>query len=171
MASTTAPQQAAPASPGPLKRIILIVLIAVIAAAAAGAGVWFFMSKRAPTAASAAASSAEAAPAAATVPLFFPLESMTVNLQSDDGQQHFLRIGLTLKLGDATTQQTLTDHMPEVRSRILLALSNKHPDELAPLEGKRALAEELKTLIALPPDKGAAPLRVQDVLFTEFVVQ
>jgi flagellar FliL protein len=96
---------------------------------------------------------------------------MTVNLQSDDGQQHFLRIGLTLKLGDARTQQELTDHMPEVRSHILLALSNKHPDELAPLEGKRALANELKTLIEQPSDKGAAPISVQDVLFTEFVVQ
>ncbi|MGF6480992.1 flagellar basal body-associated protein FliL [Paraburkholderia sp. JPY419] len=166
MATTTAPQQAAPASPGPTKRIILIGLIALIAAGAAGAGVWFFMSKRAPVAVS-----AEAAPAQSAVPLFFPLESMTVNLQSDDGQQHFLRIGLTLKLGDAGTQQALTDHMPEVRSRILLALSNKHPEELAPLEGKRALAQELKTLISEPTERGAAPIRVQDVLFTEFVVQ
>jgi flagellar FliL protein len=166
MATTTAPQQAAPASPGPLKRIILIALIALVAAGAAGAGVWFFMSKRAPT-----ATSAEAAPAPTAAPLFFPLESMTVNLQSDDGQQHFLRIGLTLKLGDAATQQQLTEHMPEVRSHILLALSNKHPDELAPLEGKRALADELKTLIEQPAEKGAAPIRIQDVLFTEFVVQ
>ena len=166
MATTTAPQQAAPASPGPLKRIILIALIALVAAGAAGGGVWFFMSKRAP-----AATSAEAAPAPAAAPLFFPLESMTVNLQSDDGQQHFLRVGLTLRLGDSATQQQLTEHMPEVRSHILLALSNKHPDELAPLEGKRALADELKTLIEQPTDKGAAPLHVQDVLFTEFVVQ
>jgi len=164
--ATTAPQQAAPASPGPLKRIILIALIAVIAAAAAGAGVWFFMSRRAP-----AATSAVAAPAAPAVPLFFPLESMTVNLQSDDGQQHFLRIGLTLKLTDPKVQQELTDHMPEVRSRILLALSNHHPDDLAPLDGKRALATELQTLIEQPTDKGAPPVHVQDVLFTEFVVQ
>ncbi|CAE6686112.1 hypothetical protein R69927_00073 [Paraburkholderia domus] len=168
MATTTANQQAAPASPGPLKRILLIVLIAVIAAGAAGAGVWFFMSQRSPAPAAAAMASA---PAPLAVPLFFPLESMTVNLQSDDGQQHFLRIGLTLKLNDPKTQQELTDHMPEVRSRILLALSNKHPEELAPLEGKRALATELQTLIEEPTDKGAAPIHVQDVLFTEFVVQ
>ncbi len=168
MATTTANQQAAPASPGPLKRIILIALIAIIAAGAAGAGVWFFMSKRSPAPASAETASA---PAPLPVPLFFPLESMTVNLQSDDGQQHFLRIGLTLKLSDPKTQQELTDHMPEVRSHILLALSNKHPEELAPLEGKRALATELKTLIEQPTDKGATPIHVQDVLFTEFVVQ
>jgi flagellar FliL protein len=164
MATTTAPQQATPVSPGPMKRIILIVLIVIIAAAAAGAGVWFFMSKRAPV-----ATAAEAPPPPA--PLFFPLESMTVNLQSDDGQQHFLRIGLTLKLTDPKTQQELSDHMPELRSRILLALSNHHPDDLAPLEGKRALATELKTLIEQPTDKGAPPAHVDEVLFTEFVVQ
>jgi flagellar FliL protein len=149
-----------------MKRIILIAVIAIIAAGAAGAGVWFFMVKRAP-----AAASAEAAPAPAPAPIFFPLESMTVNLQSDDGQQHFLRIGLTLKLNDAKTQQELTEHMPEVRSRILLALSNKRPDDLAPLEGKHALAKELKALIEQPTDKGNPPVKVQDVLFTEFVVQ
>ncbi|MFL9992949.1 flagellar FliL protein [Burkholderia sp. GAS332] len=168
MATTTANQQAAPASPGPLKRILLIVVIALLAAGAAGAGVWFYMSQRSPAPASAATASA---PAPLAVPLFFPLESMTVNLQSDDGQQHFLRIGLTLKLNDPKTQQELSDHMPEVRSRILLALSNKHPEDLAPLEGKRALATELQTLIEQPTDKGAAPIHVQDVLFTEFVVQ
>ncbi len=168
MATPTANQQAAPASPGPLKRIILIVVIALIAAGAAGAGVWFYMSQRNPAPASAATASA---PVPLAVPLFFPLESMTVNLQSDDGQQHFLRIGLTLKLNDPKTQQELSDHMPEVRSRILLALSNKHPEELAPLEGKRALATELQTLIEQPTDNGAAPIHVQDVLFTEFVVQ
>ncbi len=168
MATTTANQQAAPASPGPLKRILLIVVIALLAAGAAGAGVWFYMSQRSPAPASAATASA---PVPLAVPLFFPLESMTVNLQSDDGQQHFLRIGLTLKLNDPKTQQELSDHMPEVRSRILLALSNKHPEDLAPLEGKRALATELQTLIEQPTDKGAAPIHVQDVLFTEFVVQ
>ena len=171
MASTTANQQGTvqPATPGPMKRIILIVLIALIAAGAAAGGTWFFMAHR--EAAPAPAQAAAAAPAAQAVPVFFPLEPMTVNLQSDDGQQHYLRIGLTLKLNDPKVQQQLTDHMPEVRSRVLLALSNKHPDDLAPLEGKRALATELRTLIEQPNDKGAAPISIDDVLFTEFVVQ
>ncbi|SDF92072.1 flagellar basal body-associated protein FliL [Paraburkholderia phenazinium] len=172
MASTTANQQGTvqPAAPGPMKRILLIVLIALIAAGAAGAGTWFFMSRHEPAPAAAQAASATAASPLA-VPVFFPLEPMTVNLQSDDGQQHYLRIGLTLKLNDPKVQQELTDHMPEVRSRVLLALSNKHPEDLAPLDGKRALATELKTLIEQPNDKGAAPITVEDVLFTEFVVQ
>jgi flagellar protein FliL len=164
MASTTANQQGIvqPATPGPMKRILLISLIALLAAAAAGAGTWFFMSRH--EAAPLPAQSAAAAVAPLAVPVFFPLEPMTVNLQSDDGQQRFLRIGLTLKLNDPKVQQQLTDHMPEVRSRVLLALSNKHPDDLA-------LATELKTLIEQPNDKGAPPISIEDVLFTEFVVQ
>ena len=124
------------------------------------------MSKRAP-----AAASVEAAPPPPAVPLFFPLESMTVNLQSDDGQQHYLRIGLTLKLTDQKVQEHLTEHMPEVRSRVLLALSNKHPEELATLDGKKALATELEKLIEEPTEANGQPVHVSDVLFTEFVVQ
>jgi flagellar protein FliL len=169
MASTTANQQAAaqPARPGIMKRVIIIAVIALIAAGGAGAGVWFFMKKQAPGAATAQA----AAPKPAAAPVFFPLDSMTVNLLSDDGQQHYLRVGLTLKLDDQKAQERINEHMPEIRSRILLALSNKHPDDLAPLDGKRALAKELVQLIEQPTDKGEEPLHVEDVLFTEFVVQ
>lgn len=167
MATTTAPQQAAPqsAQPGPLKRILLIVLIALLAAGAAGGGVWFFMSRHATS-----APAAESAPPPA-VPVYYALDPMTVNLQSDDGETHYLRIGLTLKLDNQATQDALVARMPEIRSRLLLALSNKHPSDLAPLEGKRALAAELAALISQPSDPRSKPAKVEDVLFTEFVVQ
>ncbi|MFX1673617.1 flagellar basal body-associated protein FliL [Paraburkholderia sp. A2WS-5] len=168
MATTTATQQAAPqgAQPGPLKRILLIVLIAVLAAGAAGGGVWFFMSRHA-----ASAPAAASAPPPPAVPVYYALEPMTVNLQSDDGETHYLRIGLTLKLDSQATQDALVAHMPEIRSRLLLALSNKHPADLAPLDGKRALATELAALIAQPSDSRGTAGHVEDVLFTEFVVQ
>jgi len=167
MATTTASQQAAPqsAKPGPMKRILVIVLIAILAAAAAGGATWFFMSRH-----EASAPSAPAAPPPA-VPVYYALEPMTVNLQSDDGEQHYLRIGLTLKLDSQATQDALVARMPEIRSRLLLALSNKHPSDLAPLDGKRALATELAVLISQPAGANEKPMHVDDVLFTEFVVQ
>jgi len=167
MATTTASQQAAPqsAKPGPMKRILVIVLIAILAAAAAGGATWFFMSRH-----EASAPSAPAAPPPA-VPVYYALEPMTVNLQSDDGEQHYLRIGLTLKLDSQATQDALVARMPEIRSRVLLALSNKHPSDLAPLDGKRALATELAVLISQPAGANEKPMHVDDVLFTEFVVQ
>lgn len=164
MATTTATQQPAetPAKSGKMKRILLFVIIALVAAAAAAGGTYFFVSKPHPT--------KPAPPPPPPPPVFFALEPMTVNLLSDDGQR-YLRVGLTLKIADEKMQAHLTEHMPEIRSRILLHLSNKHPEELSMLEGKHALAKELQTLIQQPTEAGTPPIKVQDVLFTEFVVQ
>lgn len=164
MATTTATQQpaATPVKPGKLTRLVLIVLIALVAAAAAAGGTYFLLAKHGP--------SKPAAPPPPSPPVFFALEPMTVNLLSDDGQ-HYLRVGLTLKISDEKMQARLTEHMPELRSRILLDLSNKRPEDLSTLEGKRALAKELQALIEQPTDAGAPPAKVQEVLFTEFVVQ
>jgi flagellar FliL protein len=97
---------------------------------------------------------------------------MTVNLISDDDDsQHYLRIGLTLKIADDKMQARITEHMPELRSRILLDLSNKHPEDLSTVDGKRALADELKKVLDQPTDAGDPPLQIEDVLFTDFVVQ
>ena len=168
MATPTAtPQAAAPSTKsGWLKRFLLIAIIAIVAAGVTGGATWFFMSRH--TGSTAAAPSAPPAPRA---PIYYALDPITVNLQSDDGETHYLRIGLTLKLDSQATQDALIAHMPEIRSRILLALSNKRPDDLAPLEGKRALAAELATLISQPTDPRGKPARIDGVLFTEFVVQ
>jgi flagellar protein FliL len=161
MATPTTTQQAEATPPkfAKLKRILLIVLIALVAAGVAAGGMYFYLSKH--------GSSKPAPPP----PVFFPLDPMTVNLLSDDDGQHYLRIGLTLKIADEKMQTRITEHMPELRSRILLDLSNKHPEDLATVDGKRALADELKTALEQPTETGAPPLKIEDVLFTEFVVQ
>ncbi|AOI89881.1 flagellar basal body-associated protein FliL [Burkholderia pseudomultivorans] len=167
MASTTAnPPADKPASSGKFKRIALIAVIALGAAAAAAAGMYVFLNKQG---ASHAGAPAEPPPLAA--PVFFPLDPLTVNLQSDDGVQHYLRVGLSLKLTDPKAQEQLTARMPEIRSRILLALSNKHPEEIATPDGKHALAQQLRDLIEQPTQPGNQRAKVDDVLFTEFVVQ
>lgn len=166
MATTTAPQQAAPKPPGSAKRIIVIALIAVLAAGGAGAGVWYFLQGR-------IGGAHHAAPVAPVEPVYFPLEAMTVNLQSDDDSSdaHYLRVGITVKLDTQPAADQLKDHLPDIRSRVLLALSAKKPSDLATVEGKRALATELAALIAQPTEKQGKPVHVDDVLFTEFVVQ
>jgi flagellar protein FliL len=161
MATPTTTQQADATSPkfAKLKRIVPIVLAALLAAGAAAGGMYYFLLKHGP-----------AKPPPPPPPVFFPLDPMTVNLVSDDGQ-HYLRVGLTLKVADEAMQTRITEHMPELRSRILLDLSNKHPEDLSTLEGKHALAEELKTALDQPTDSGEPPLQIEDVLFTDFVVQ
>ena len=164
MATTTAPQQPiVPAKSGKLK-LILIIAIGAIVLLGAGAGVAYFLLHGRP------ASHDAAKPAAVLPPVFFPLDSMTVNLQSDDGE-HYLRIGLTLKLKDEKAQAALNERMPEIRSHVLLLLSGKRPEDLATVDGKRTLAKELRMAIDATVSAGEPPVHVDEVLFTKFVVQ
>ena len=113
-----------------------------------------------------------AAPAAPVIPppIFVPLDAFTVNLKGEDGDR-FLHTGLSLKVADAETQARMTQYLPEARSRILLLLSARQPADLASLEGKRKLAEDIRNAVNQPFAAGLPPQRVQDVLFTSFVVQ
>lgn len=113
MATTANPTADKPASSGKFKRIALIAVIALGAAAAAAGGMYVFLGK-----AGVGHASAPAEPAPLAAPVFFPLDPLTVNLQSDDGAQHYLRVGLSLKLTDPKAQEQLTARMPEIRSRI-----------------------------------------------------
>jgi flagellar protein FliL len=61
--------------------------------------------------------------------------------------------------------------MPEVRSHILLVLSGKKPDDITSVEGKKKLAEELRSTVNAAASTTEKPVQVQEVLFTEFVVQ
>jgi flagellar protein FliL len=163
MASTTANQQPiVPAKSGKLKLILIVVIGALLLLGAGAGGAYFLFGK--------GGASSPAKPAPIPPPVFFPLESMTVNLQSDDGM-HYLRVGLTLKLADEKTQAALNERMPEIRSRVLLLLSNKHPDQISTLEGKRTLAGELRTAVEMTAGSTEKPVHVDDVLFTEFVIQ
>ncbi|MEJ0003595.1 MAG: flagellar basal body-associated protein FliL [Pararobbsia sp.] len=159
MATTTSPTDM-PRKNG--KKTLIIILAAVLVLAAAGGGAAFWMLSRRDT-------PAHHTPVVVT-PVFFTLEPFTVNLLSDDAQR-YVHVGLTLRLANAESEAALNDHMPEVRSRILLLLSNKHPEDLSSLEGKQKLAQEIKTACNQPFSNGAPPNRIADVLFTDFVVQ
>ncbi|NUA28394.1 flagellar basal body-associated protein FliL [Cupriavidus basilensis] len=146
------------------KRGRLLLVLGVVLVAALGAGGFFLgniLSNRQP-----------AAPAAPVVPppIFVPLEAFTVNLKSDDGDR-FLHTGLSLKVADAKDQARITEYLPEVRSRILLLLSAKQPPDLATVDGKRKLAQEIQSVISQPFAPNLPKQQILDVLFTSFVVQ
>ncbi|MFJ1258054.1 flagellar basal body-associated protein FliL [Cupriavidus sp. CuC1] len=146
------------------KRRRLLLVLGVVLVAALGAGGIFLgniLSNRQP-----------AAPAAPVVPppIFVPLEAFTVNLKSDDGDR-FLHTGLSLKVAEAKDQTRITEYLPEVRSRILLLLSAKQPPDLATVDGKRKLAQEIQSVISQPFAPNLPKQQILDVLFTSFVVQ
>ncbi|HEU0277933.1 MAG TPA: flagellar basal body-associated protein FliL [Rhodanobacteraceae bacterium] len=145
---------------------IIIALVAVIVLGAGGVGGWLLLGNRAGTA------HAASAPPPPAKPVFFQLDPFTVNLQqttSDGGQ--LLYVGITLQLGDATSQAFLQEHLPQVRDRLLLVLSGQTAGNLITSAGKEHLAAEIRGALVKPFGAGQPKLAVNHVLFTQFIVQ
>ena len=78
---------------------------------------------------------------------------------------------LALQVADTETESYLLEHMPQLRSRMLMLLSGQSSQTVATQQGKESLKAEILELFAQPRDDGQPELQVDDVLFTEFIVQ
>jgi len=140
--------------------IPLLVLITLAACATAGYSYWRMQQH--PT----TSAKAEAPPPPA--PVFFALDTFTVNLGDAD---RVLYVGITLRLKDDATRARLSEYLPEVRSRLLLLFSRQDATQLATNEGKQNLANAIKETIATPLVPGLPKQEVTDVLYTAFILR
>ncbi|MDR2187384.1 MAG: flagellar basal body-associated FliL family protein [Azonexus sp.] len=111
------------------------------------------------------------------LPAFVNLDTFTVNLASEGGDQ-YLQVVLSLELDDKASEPMLKTLMPRIRNNIMLLLSSKKASELQSKEGKEELALALRNEInraidpaARPDKKGIVDGPVENVLFTSFIIQ
>ena len=167
---STAAALPATAAPAKGKSKLLIILIAVFALLAVGGGgaAWFFHSKAAAEAAK--GEGEEGKPVAkkesGKPPVFVTLENFTVNLAGGD---HFMQLGLVLQVKDDESAEKVKTFLPLIRSKILLLLSTKTPEELQDAKGKQALIAELLADAREPFH--AEGDRVQAVLLGSMLIQ
>lgn len=102
-------------------------------------------------------------------PIFVNLETFTVNLQPEVGEQ-YLQVTLAVKASDDAVASAMKTHMPEIRNRLLLLLSSKRPSELLTVQGKTQLAGEILGEVKKPVPESLQD-HVQAVYFTSFVIQ
>lgn len=123
----------------PKGKKLLLIGVSVLVLAGAGGAAWYFTKGD--------SGHEETAKKEAYVkleqPKFIPLETFTVNLQRGEEGDQFLQVGVTLKIDNADLEEKIKLVMPEIRSRLLLLLSGKHAFELAPVSGKKKLAQEI----------------------------
>lgn len=98
------------------------------------------------------------------------LETFVVNLADEDGRT-FLRIGIDLGLAKAPGKEKEKENevtpVALVRDTILSVLMARSSGELANPEGKEKLKSDLmRTLVQRAPE-----LKVQEIYFTEFLLQ
>lgn len=155
---------AAAVTPPKKSKLKLIVIALIVLLAAGGGASYFFLGKKAP------AGAAEAKHEAPKAPVFVTLDSFTVNLQQETGEQ-FLQVAMTVQVNDDKALEEIKLYMPQVRNRILLLLSSKKASEINTAEGKKKLAEEIAAQIRAPFSKQGKPQEVNNVFFTSFVIQ
>lgn len=154
------------AAPRKNRSTLLVGLLIVLLAVASSVAVYFFLDARSGD----TATVADEAPSEPPVPIFVTIQPFTVNLQSDYGDR-LLYVGLSLRVSDEDTSAFLTQHMPEVRSRLLMLLSGKSAEELIKPEGKVQLKQQILDLFAEPITTPEPTLSIDDVLFSDFIVQ
>ena len=194
--------EGAAAAEKPKSKKMLFIIIGVVVLALVGGGAAFFLTKKKhadgeegadtehaapkPT----AAAPAHKAPDPKNPPTYLPVDNMVVNL-ADPGGGRFAQVGITLKLEDAKTADTVKLYMPSIRNGILMEISQRTADELLGVEGKekltRAIVREVSSHLGFelddedaPEDAAKAPKKkrkapaytpVQAVLFSSFIVQ
>ncbi|MEO8849042.1 MAG: flagellar basal body-associated protein FliL [Casimicrobiaceae bacterium] len=163
--ATVTPMRAeavAPAAPRKKRGLLLWIAVALVVLGGGGAAAWYFLAPHAGT--------TEPKVAAVKPPVYVPLEPFTVNLAEENGD-HYLQVGITYQVSDDKLADTMKQYMPVLRNRILLLLSSKKPSDLASIEGKHKLVEELVASVreALPPIPPEQQLR--GALLSSFVIQ
>jgi flagellar FliL protein len=162
---------AAHAAPAPAKKsrkgLFIILVVAILLLAGGGGGAyWFLWHGKA----DAEAAEAEPEPEPEPPPTgIVPLDPFVVNLADPSGTR-FLRVTMSLVVADEVVAKEIEEEKvvhARLRSAILELLAQKQSTELVTPDGKAAL----KTAIAESAAHAAHELKVEDVLFSEFIVQ
>lgn len=162
MARDKAKEEAVADTPPKKKKGKLFLVLGILLALGGGAA-WYFTSS--------GTKPAEHNEDKPKPPVFVTLETFTVNLQAEGGGEHYLQVGIDLKVADTTVVDLVKVHMPEIRNGVLLLLSSKSAEEIANLEGKQKLSAEIQEQVNKPLNAKATGKGVTGVFFTSFVIQ
>jgi flagellar FliL protein len=145
--------------------VIAVMLVLTVGLAAGFFMMWGKLSNMNSTANAAVNAQTDEYQTAQLGPLF-SLETFIVNL-ADVERSRYLRVTMDLELAQSSDTNKVNERLPQVRDRILMILPSKTFEDVASVEGKSALRDEIiGKLNSLFPRAV-----VTNIFFTEFVVQ
>lgn len=148
---------------------LLLALVIILVAAGAGAGGYWYLFGRHATSPQQQGVVEQPSVVQVKPPVYTELKPFTVNLSDTEGRM--LYVGLSLQVSDDDAVHALTQHLPEVRNRILMLLSSQKTDQLTTPQDKERLANDIRNALMAPFDTSAIAINVRQVLFTDFIVQ
>lgn len=168
------------AAAGKKKKLILLAVIAVVLLAVCGGGTFAAMhflggDQAAPVAADEHGAGAEgegegAEPQHAAL-IYFPFDPPFLTNFVVNGRPRYLQLSLTVASRDQATVDAVQKHLPLLRNRIVLLLSGEQFDQLRMRAGREALQGKLLAAIKEILEKEGGKADVDNLLFTNFVMQ
>ncbi len=151
---------------------IIITIVALLVVG--GGGAWFYFSGE-PSTAEASSTSSSSTIEARGESYYLALEPpFIVNFVYKDTLR-YLQMTLSVMSHEQKILEQVTHHMPAIRHRLIMLISNKSFDELNGEDSKEALREEMlleiRNIIQAEQNKTHNPGRVEAVYFTGYVMQ
>lgn len=88
------------------------------------------------------------------------------------GPIHFLKVEISLRLDkDAEANSLVMHHMPHIRHELVMLFSRQSEDNLATMQGKEQLRQDALLAVQKVLEEEEHKKVVDDLLFTNFVVQ
>ncbi|UPQ81520.1 flagellar basal body-associated protein FliL [Pseudomonas knackmussii] len=156
---------------GKLKLIILIVLGLLLAVGLSIGGTFYFMSRGDTEQPSEGAEDTQAAPQrqAAIYEVLAP--AFIVNFTNANGRQRYMQVSVALMSRDQAALDALKEHMPLLRNQLVMLFSSEEFASLATPVGQEMLRQKATASVQALAQKEIGKLAVEQVLFTNFVLQ
>ncbi|WAJ36062.1 flagellar basal body-associated protein FliL [Pseudomonas sp. GOM7] len=172
-----AKKEAAPAEDGQpggkskLKLIILIVVVLLLAVGLSIGGTWFFLSKDKKAEEPAHEDAAAAAAPVHQPAIYQDLQPAFVVNYNVDGRTRYLQVSMALMGRDAAGMEKLKGNVPVLRNRLVMLLSGQDFKALQTPLGKEMLLQQALASVQEVAQKETGSTVVEQVLFTNFVLQ
>ena len=174
----------APAGSGKKKKLIMLGGIGVLLLAVAGGGSWFALKSMGGDKAKAAEAGAEHAGGEAKdgkpaegenakkrESLYEALDPAFLANYTVGGRQHYLQLSLTVLAREQKGVDGLHQHMPLIRNRVVMLLSGEQFETLQTDDGRQQLQQKLLAAIQEILTKETGQPGIEQVFFTNFVMQ
>ncbi|MFK3796112.1 MULTISPECIES: flagellar basal body-associated protein FliL [unclassified Pseudomonas] len=158
-----------PAKKGKLKIIILVVVGLLLAIGLSVGATWFIMHKAEskPDPAVAAAEAANVKKEA----IFEPLTPPFVVNYNVNGRQRYMQVSITLLARDHADLEALKVHMPVIRNNLVMMFSGQPFDTIATPVGMEMLRQKAAAVVQEVGQKELNKSVIEQVLFTNYVLQ
>lgn len=107
---------------------------------------------------------------AKAAPTYHPLAPVTVNI-APPSPVRFLRVNISVVTRNELVIAAMDKHMPMIRNDMLTHLSTQTFDQINSPEGKDKLRLDLKAIITGILTRASEPSGVDEIIFTELVMQ